>query len=126
MEHYFSKTPGHDASPVYSVAGTLWEMILKKNDSSVVNRAFGTLEWQLNNLDRLQHPKAAEVRNILEKYWYGWSDKQSFLWNIPTVRRELSAMGHDIREEIKSNVRKKVSAFLLPEDSPDTDTREAA
>lgn len=117
MEHYFSEIPGHDSYPVESIVGAL----RNKYDTWI----FEHLEWQLNNLDRLQHPKASEVRNILEKYWHGSPNKQIFLWNIPTVRRELSVMSHDIREEIKST-RDKVASFLLLDNSSDKDIREAA
>ena len=68
MQHLFSETPGHDSYPVESIAGTLGEMFMRKDDTVAIKRIFRQIVWQLENLETLQHPYAERVRTILEQH----------------------------------------------------------
>jgi hypothetical protein len=68
MQYLFSETPGHDSYPIESIIGNLGEMILKKDNPVATKRMFDRIAAQLDNLNKLQHPFANQVQQILESY----------------------------------------------------------
>lgn len=101
MQYLFSETPGHDSYPIESIIGNLGEMILKKDNPVATKRMFDRIAAQLDNLNKLQHPFANQVQQILESYWYD-SDVPESLTNIPILRNELYEVAESIREEIRN------------------------
>lgn len=110
MQHFFSQTPGHDSYPVESIVGTLGEMLMRTEDPSALKSIFGLIEWQLDNLDTLQHPYTERVRMILAQHWYNSENPES-LQNIPTLRNELRELSDSIRKSIRDIHQKIISDF---------------
>lgn len=82
-----------DACPLESLVGTIHRIrsaATHGGDWNTVGDLRETMEWQLSNLDRLQHPYATRVREIFAEH--DCNPSRSFLWD--TIGGQL----HDVKQ----------------------------